>query len=791
VSEKTVFSVLVVDDEASHIRAVERVLMDLPVRIQSAPNGHAALQTIDLMPPDLVILDVLMPDMDGFEVCRRIKSEPSSSGSMVLLLSARCDVQDRLQGYEAGADDYLGKPYDPEELRAKCRTLCRLKEARDQLAESEERFRGIAGSATDAVIMLDDRGRVTYWNPAAERILGYTSDEIMGKELHRLVLKDEDHKRFNAGFLGFSRSGKGPVVGGVREIAGRRKGGEDFPAEISVAGLKLKGRWNAVGIVRDISERKEAERQILEARRVADDANRAKGEFLASMSHEIRTPMNAIIGMTDLVLDTPLSKVQRDYMETVKSAGEALLHLLNDILDFSKMESKRVELEHVEFNLRESLGDFLKPVAISAHQKGLELAYHVSESIAEVLVGDPARLRQIVVNLVGNAIKFTDRGEVVVRVEPEGPAQGHEILHFSVADTGVGITPEQQDRIFEPFTQADGSIARRYGGTGLGLAISKGLAEYMGGRMWVEGKPGKGTVFHFTASFGIPEASRTPDAWKLPIQFKGLPILIVDDNATQCEILKDVLDGWGMAPVVATNAEVAIDRVREAGRTDRPFRIVLVDGDLMSIAGGALLEQVREQVNDEGRVILMLTAGSVREVVGLTEENHRFVGINKPIKPSELMDVIMAALSVGASEFRGTEAHLDRRMQPRKGLRILLAEDNAVNRKLALIILEKEGHDTLSVENGAEAVRALETATFDLVLMDVQMPVMDGVTATRKIRERERKAGGHVPIVALTANAMKGDRERYLEAGMDDYMAKPFKADMLRQVIERNTRDGG
>ena len=784
--EKSVFSILVVDDEASHVRALERVLMDLPVHVTSAQNGHDALQTIERMPPDLVILDVLMPDMDGFEVCGRIKSNPCTSGIMVLLLSARCDVQDRLQGYEAGADDYLGKPYDPEELRAKCRTLCRLKEARDQLAESEERFRGIASSATDAIIMLDDRGKVTYWNPAAERIFEYATEEIMGEELHRLVLKAGDYERFNAGFLGFSKSGKGPVIGGVREIAGCRKGGEEFPAEISVAGLKLKGRWNAVGVVRDISERKEAERQILEARHAADEANRAKGEFLANMSHEIRTPMNAIIGMTDLALDTPLTSVQRDYVETVKSAGETLLRLLNDILDFSKMESKRVEMERVEFNIRESLGDFLKPIALSAHRKGLELAYHVSESIPEVIVGDPSRLRQIVVNLVGNAIKFTDSGEVVVRVEGERAAEGHAILHFSVADTGVGISSDRQERIFEPFVQADGSIARRYGGTGLGLAISKGLAELMGGRMWVEGEPGQGTVFHFTASFGLSETSRTQPATTPPIQFRGLPILIADDNATHGEILKDILDGWDMAPVVAASAAEFVDRLREAAQGGRPFPVVLVDGDLISVAGDELLEEIREQGIGEVRVILMLTAASARTIVDSTQENHSFAYINKPIKPSELMDALMNALSVKVSERGGPEDILDRPARPQKALRILVAEDNAVNRKLALIILEKEGHDTTSVENGADALRALEKATFDLVLMDVQMPVMDGVTATRKIREMERKTGGHVPIVALTANAMKGDRERYLEAGMDDYMAKPFKADMLRQVIERN-----
>ncbi len=782
--------ILVVDDEPNQRRAIRRTLAELGAALSESASGPEALESIRIFVPDLVILDIMMPQMDGYEVCRQIKSNPETAGIMVLLLSAKPDIADRLKGYEAGADDYMTKPYDPEELRAKCRILCRLKETRDQLAESEERFRGIAASATDAIIMLNDFGKVTYWNPAAERIFGYSSDEMMGHDLHRRVLKEDGYGRFKTGFQGFKESGGGPVIGGVREIPGLRKGGEEFPAEISVAALKLKGCWNAVGIVRDISERKEAEKQILEARHAADEANRAKGQFLASMSHEIRTPMNAIIGMTELALDTPLNKVQRDYMETVRNAGEALMRLLNDILDFSKMESKRVEMERVEFNIRESLGDFLKPVALSAHQKGLELAYHVSQSVPDIVLGDPSRLRQIVVNLVGNAIKFTDIGEVVVRVEKENVSEEHAILHFSVADTGVGISQDRQSRIFEPFTQADGSIARRYGGTGLGLAISKGLAELMGGRMWVEGGPGAGTIFHFTALFGLSEACSERSLASPPIQLKSLPILVADNNATNCQILKDMLEEWDMGPVGAASPAEVVEKLEEARRTGRPFAVALVDADLVLMTDSHMLEGILSEDDGITHTILMLTASSQIRARASAVEYERFVCVNKPIKPSELMDALMNALSVTVGESHGSEMGTQRSVHPGTVLRILLAEDNAVNRKLALIMLEKDGHEVTAVGNGSEAVHALFNNAYDLVLMDVQMPVMDGVEATKRIREMERKTGARVPIVALTANAMKGDRERYLEAGMDDYMAKPFKGDLLHEVIARNTGGG-
>jgi PAS domain S-box-containing protein len=654
------------------------------------------------------------------------------------------------------------------------------------LAESEERFRGISASAQDAIIHVDEKGAISFWNPAAERMFGFSASEALGKDVHEIVAPPRDRTAAKDGYARFMRTGIGPHVGKTVELVACRKDGREFPVEISVSGLQLRGGRNAIGIVRDITERKDAERKIHEAREAADAANRAKGEFLANMSHEIRTPMNAIIGMTELALDTKLDSEQQDYIETIRNSADALLGLLNDILDFSKVESGRLEISLEAFDIREAVGDFLKPLAFSAQRKGLEVAYRVSEDVPERVVGDPSRVRQIIFNLVGNAIKFTENGEVVVHIEKESEEDGNVRLHFLVSDTGVGIPPEKQVRIFDPFTQADGSITRQYGGTGLGLAISRGLTQLMGGRMWVRDRPGGGTEFHFTLRFERsaedPFHSVFPDFHRV----KDMPVLIADANDTSRHILERILRERHVQVVGVADSRDAVQKLKEAVEKGMPFQALVLDADLPCTGDGELESWIDPGEADAVPIILLRRTSSERQLPCGEEADGSLLWINKPVKPSELLQALERTLVTTTRDIPPAKDAFKKTASTGSGLRVLLAEDNAVNRKLALTMLEKEGHTVVSVVNGREAVDAVGQQDFDLVLMDVQMPIMDGVEATRRIRELEAEKGGHLPIVALTANAMKGDRERYMDAGMDDYMAKPFKWELFRKVIARN-----
>jgi PAS domain S-box-containing protein len=663
--------------------------------------------------------------------------------------------------------------------------------AQEALHESEGRIRLLLDSTAEAIYGIDRDGNCTFCNPSTLRVLGYEkSADLLGKNMHDAMHHTRpDGAPYAKEDCGINRSLQ--LAEGFhsdREVFWRSDG-SSFPVEYWAYPIRKEGE--TVGVVvtfLDITERKRAEVAMVEAKDAAEAASRAKSEFLANMSHEIRTPMNGIIGMTDLALDTALSNEQREYLSLVKFSADSLLHIINDILDFSKIEAGKLELEETEFAIRDLLRDTLKTLAVRADKKHLELSVRVSADVPNVVVGDPTRLRQLIVNLVGNAIKFTERGNIIVDAELQREADGDVPIRFQVSDTGIGIPKEKQHLIFESFAQVDGSTTRRFGGTGLGLTISKRLVELMGGQLWLDSEPGKGSTFHFTTKFKRG-AQTTVEEDSRDKKLSGIDILVVDDNAPNRNILAEMLTNWSMKPVLASGGDEALNLLQAAKEKGRSFSLILLDAQMPGVDGFQVAKRIRENPKFAGAVILMLSAE--RHLADADRCRELGVGsfLTKPIGQSELYDAILSALGAGLVQERLVEVREPAPVAPKgRSLSILLAEDNPVNQKLAMRLLQKAGHRVVWAQTGQQAFDAWSNAEapgFDVILMDIQMPEMDGIEATTAIRKREAELGTHIPIIAMTANAMRGDKERYLEAGMDGYVSKPILPSALHGELER------
>ncbi len=655
------------------------------------------------------------------------------------------------------------------------------------LRESEEKFRTIIETTPDGYYEVDRNGNFTFFNDSMCKILGYSREEMAA--LNQLELLDETNsQKLRDAFSKVLDSGN-PVTSMAWTLTDQNRSMRFVESSVSLIKDPKGNPVGFGGFIRDVTQRQRAE-VMYRAKLAAEAASRTKSEFLASMSHEIRTPLNAIIGLVELMLTSDLPPDQREDLDVVKSSAYSLLSIINNILDFSKIEAGRLEFEKTPFSFRQFMDESLKIMGMKSHEKGIELAYRVAPGMPDRLLGDPVRLRQVVLNLVDNAIKFTDRGEVIVFAAARSQTDYEVVLHISVEDTGIGIPKDRQRSIFGAYNQGDPSTLRQYGGTGLGLAVSAQLVDLMGGHIKLKSQPGRGSNFRFTACFMMQQDGEPhlPEAARL--RLAGLNVLVVDDNKSACKITAEILEDLKIKAVSAIGSQEAREILSKSQVEGEPFDLILIDSDMPDTDGFSLAKWIIEQQISDADMIMLLTFPHLRRKAELTALGIT-ASIVKPFGASELEGVILSALGIDKLETELPAGAQKKAIRiPFRSLKILVAEDTPFNQKFIQRLLDRWNHQFSLVGNGREALDALKNESYDIVLMDVQMPVMDGLTATKEIRNLKSRIR-NIPIIAMTAHAIKGDRERCLESGMDEYVSKPIDSDKLFDAIEKLTRNPG
>ncbi|MDX6459486.1 MAG: hypothetical protein QOE55_3183 [Acidobacteriaceae bacterium] len=784
-------NILIVDDRWENLLATEKILRHLDAGIFTANSGNEALSLVLRHRFAVVLLDVQMPGMDGFETAVLMQEHESMQGVPIIFVTA-ISKEERyaIQAAEIGAVDYIFKPISSEILKSKVKVYLDLYVQREELLktqgtleDTQTRLRTILDNVLDGIIMIDGSGIVISINPAVVNMFGYEAADIVGRNIKMLM--PEPNRGSHDGYLArYQSTGTTRAIGMGRELEGLTKAGLTFPMELTVSEVSFRGQRMFVGLVRDITERKRVEDMSGRAKVAAEAANRTKSDFLANMSHEIRTPLNAILGMTYLAQRANPTPRQQTYLTKIGIAGQSLLGIVNDILDFSKIEAGKLEAEHIVFSLDDVLNNVVDIVGQKAEEKGIAIVCTVPRDVPRSLIGDPLRLGQVLINLVHNAIKFSDKGEIGVRVAVQDGTLNEVRLAFSVRDHGIGMSAEQVANLFQSFNQADTSFTRKYGGTGLGLAISKQLCELMGGAISVESEVGKGSTFTFSVSFAIA----TKEQWgvrKSQDKLLKRSVLIVDDSEIIRKVLLGMVQANGFLGRAVSSGEEALSALVHGSQVGQPFDLVLMDWRLPGIDGIEASRRIKEHTTLRPiPAIVMISAFESEEVLRGLKQPRFDAFLVKPITETVLMRTIV---SISGENIAGPDSGLQpvagNLLSDLTGRRVLVVEDNEINRDLASELLCDLGIRTAVAINGRHGVDEVLAQPFDLVLMDIQMPVMDGLAATRLIRADARFHD--LPIIAMTAHAMRGDRERSLDSGMNDHLTKPIDPAALSAILSR------